>query len=60
MGKNQGYLSTVNAIYRNEGGLRGFYRGGVPTFFSLSLSTSVTFAIFESFHTAWANNDIML
>ena len=59
MGRQQGYVSAIRSIYTHDG-LRGFYRGGVPAFNSLSLSTLATFGIFEAFHTIWEHNETML
>ena len=32
----------------------------MPTFFSLAISASMTFALFEAFHTKWEHNETML
>ena len=52
MGKRNKYVSTIRAIYSKEGVL-GFYSGWKPQLVGLSISTSLTFGMFDAFHSMW-------
>jgi len=52
-------LKTVANVYRNEGGIMGFYRGALPPFFGSMFYRSSQFAIAEAFYTYFEGNAFM-
>lgn len=52
MAKTPGVFDTLSEVYKNEGGIRGLYKGIVPTTMGVAPYVAINFALYENMRDA--------
>ncbi len=56
-GKRPSCIETIRNVYKNEGGLLGFYKGWLPPFIGSIIFRSVQFSVYEMCFTKFEEFD---